>query len=149
MKATLFVYGTLRDPDILSGVLDRAVEPEMMAPASAPGFAVVYYPGRVYPALVPRQGSDAMGALLTGLSAMDLQLLDAFEGDEYRREPIQVQVGNDRIEATAYLPVIDVGSDALTWTLKHWQEAHKADVLAGERASAALLRAKLTAIRPS
>ena len=47
----LFVYGTLRDPDVLGAVLGR---PATGLNAAAPGYAVVNYPGRVYPALLRR-----------------------------------------------------------------------------------------------
>ena len=52
----LFVYGTLRDPQLLSAVLGR---PATGLNAAAPGYAAVHYPGRIYPALVRRPGSAA------------------------------------------------------------------------------------------
>jgi gamma-glutamylcyclotransferase (GGCT)/AIG2-like uncharacterized protein YtfP len=140
----LFVYGTLRDPELLAGVLGRqtrAVE------AVAPGFAAVHYPGRIYPALVRRPGSAAPGLVLTDLTPFEWDLLDAFEGAEYRRDMIAVMIGQELHEAFAYLPAVAVKAQP-DWTLGGWQSAHKARVLVGEWAAAAELRARLIAIRP-
>ncbi len=149
MEILLFVYGTLRDPDLLSGVLGRSRSPTEISTAAAPGFAVVHYPGRIYPALVRRPGAAAPGLVLTDLTPFEIDLLDAFEGEEYRRAIVPVMIGEELHEAFAYLPVIDIPAGAPAWTLAAWQRDHKARVIAGEHASAAELRAKLIAIRPN
>ena len=149
MTNLLFAYGTLRDPDLLAGVLGRPLRRDAMLPAAAPGFAAVHYPGRIYPALVRRPGAATAGLVLTDLTPFERDLLDAFEGEEYRREIIAVMIDVELHEVGAYLPVAAVPADATPWTLADWQEAHKPFVLAGERASAAELRQKLIAIRPN
>ncbi|MEO6395198.1 MAG: gamma-glutamylcyclotransferase family protein [Devosia sp.] len=145
----LFVYGTLRDPDILAGVLGRPLRAEAMQPASAPGFRAVYYPGRVYPGLIRSPGGVAEGLLLTDLSAFEFDLLDAFEGDEYRRDIIAVMADEELHETLAYLPTIAIDAGATNWTLREWQAKHKPAALDTERSNAAQLRAKLIAIRPN
>lgn len=140
----LFVYGTLRDPELLSGVLGR---PAIGLAATAPGFAPVHYPDRIYPALVRRPGAAAQGLVLSDLTRFELDLLDAFEGAEYRREIVPVMIDEELHEAFAYLPAIVV-RDQPDWTLGTWQSQHKARVLGAERALADELRAKLIAIRP-
>jgi gamma-glutamylcyclotransferase (GGCT)/AIG2-like uncharacterized protein YtfP len=140
----LFVYGTLRDPDVLGAVLGRSATG---LNAAAPGYAVVYYPGRVYPALLRRPGAAAPGRVLTDISLFEIDLLDAFEGDEYRREIIAVMIDEELHEAFAYMPVVAVAGQP-DWTLPTWQAEHKARILAGERATAEQLRAKLIASRP-
>jgi gamma-glutamylcyclotransferase (GGCT)/AIG2-like uncharacterized protein YtfP len=146
MAPLLFVYGTLRDPDLLGGVLGR---PAAGLRAAAPGFAVLHYPGRIYPALVRRAGAAAPGLVLNDLSPFELDLLDAFEGDEYRREIIPVMIGEELHEAFVYIPAAVVPADSPAWTLEGWQIEHKTRVLAGEKATAAELRMKLIAIRPN
>jgi gamma-glutamylcyclotransferase (GGCT)/AIG2-like uncharacterized protein YtfP len=139
----LFVYGTLRDPDVLGAVLGRSATG---LSAAAPGYAVVHYPGRVYPALLRRPGASAPGLVLTDISSFEIDLLDAFEGDEYRREIIAVMIEEELHEAFAYMPVVAVAGQP-DWSLPAWQAEHKARVLTGERATAEQLRAKLIAIR--
>lgn len=144
----LFVYGTLRDPDLLAAVLGRALAPGEALTAVAPGFRAAYYPNRIYPALLRAPGTAAEGLLLTGLSPFELDLLDRFEGDEYRRDIVPVMIGEELHEANAYLPAISVaGGDP--WSLELWQAVHKADVLPAEAAQAETIRRELIATRPN
>jgi gamma-glutamylcyclotransferase (GGCT)/AIG2-like uncharacterized protein YtfP len=144
----LFAYGTLRDPDLLSAVLNRPLRPDGALYARAPGFRAVHYPNRVYPALVRAPGAAAEGLLLTDLSPFERDLLDAFEGEEYRREVIAIMIDVELHEAYAYLPAISVAAASPEWSLANWQAAHKAKVLALEAASAADIRTLLIAVRP-
>jgi hypothetical protein len=146
----LFAYGTLRDPDLLAAVLGRPLRLGTLYPARAPGFRAVHYPGRIYPALVRSPGSAADGLLITGLTPFERDLLDAYEGDEYRRAPIAAMLVDEPElhEADAYLPVIEVPTDAHEWSLSRWQVEHKPRVLVSELAEAARLLERLIAIRP-
>jgi gamma-glutamylcyclotransferase (GGCT)/AIG2-like uncharacterized protein YtfP len=148
MAGLLFVYGTLRDPDLLAGVLARPLRADAMLAATAPGFRTVHYPNRIYPALVRAPGAAAEGLVLTDLTPFEADLLDAFEGAEYRRQVLPVMIGEELHEAFAYLPAIAVPPDAPPWTLEAWQTDHKRRVLVSERAGADEIRMKLIAIRP-
>ena len=147
----LFAYGTLRDPDLLVAVLGRPLRPGTLYPARSPGFRAVHYPGRIYPALVRSPGSAADGLLITGLTPFERDLLDAYEGDEYRRAPIATMLADEPElhEADAYLPVGAVPTDAHEWSLSRWQAEHKPRVLVSESGEAARLRERLIAIRPN
>ena len=136
MAELLFVYGTLRDPDLLAGVLNRPLDPAAMLAATAPGRAAVHYPKRIYPALIRAPGGAAPGLVLTDLMPFERDLLDAFEGPEYRRSQIPVMIDAELHEAFAYLPAIEVPADAAPWTLEAWQLNHKPRVLGAERAGA-------------
>ena len=137
----LFVYGTLRDPDVLEALLGRTVSANE---ASAPGFRAVHYPQRVYPALIPAQGGNAPGLLLHKLTPIELAILDACEGDEYRRATIAVSTPSGMVDADVYLPVIAIPEDAEPWALDTWTLLHKRAVLDGERRTAAALRDRLS-----
>lgn len=148
MPTLLFVYGTLRDPDLLSAVLGRPLEAGELLAAVAPGFRATHYPDRIYPALIRAPGGAAEGLLLTGLSPFERDLLDQFEGSEYRRGIVPVMVGEELHEAEAYLPAVPVaGGDP--WSLEHWRAVHKADVLVADAAQAEEIRRRLIAIRPN
>lgn len=148
LSLPLFAYGTLRDPDILSAVLGRLPVPHALHPARAPGFRAVHYPGRVYPALVRTPGAAAEGLVITDLTPFERDLLDAFEGAEYLRQPIAVLIEEDLFEADAYLPAITVPATSTDWSLIRWQTNHKADVIVSEAETASELRARLIATRP-
>jgi gamma-glutamylcyclotransferase (GGCT)/AIG2-like uncharacterized protein YtfP len=144
----LFVYGTLRDPEVLSAVLGRPLNAGATLAAGAPGFHTVHYPGRNYPALVRKPGKAAQGLVILDLTPFEIDLLDAFEGDEYRPETIPVMIGEELHQVLAYLPTISIPADAAEWTLSAWQAEHKPRLLFSHRDTAADLRAKLIAIRP-
>jgi hypothetical protein len=111
----------------------------------------VHYPKRIYPALVRSPGAAAEGLPITGLSPFERDLVDAYEGEEYRRAPIATMLVDEPElhEADAYLPVIAVPTDAHEWSLSRWQAEHKPRVLVSESAEAARLRERLIAIRPN
>ena len=140
----LFAYGTLQDPDILAAVLGRSAAAIKISDAQAPGFDVVYYPGRVYPALVAAPDTTAPGLLVMDLDALDISMLDAFEGDEYHRQAINVRLAGTMLQAETYLPVATIPADSPRWSLAHWTMAHKPAVLAGETKTARALRQRLT-----
>jgi len=48
-----------------------------------------------YPAIIPHAGSKVRGSLVTGLTQGDLYRLDIFEGDQYKRDVVKVQVFKD------------------------------------------------------
>ncbi len=148
MTLPLFVYGTLRDPDLLAAVLGRPLRGAGRHVARAPGFRAVHYPGRIYPALIRVPGAAAEGLLLIDLSPFERDLLDAFEGDEYRRAAIATIVEEDLFEADAYLPAIAVPNAGEDWSLERWQFQHKPRVLSAEAATADDIRARLIAVRP-
>ena len=128
----LFLYGTLRDVDILTAVLGRSVAAGHLVAASAPDCAAVYFPHQVYPALVQRPGCSAPGLLLMDATQGDLAALDAFEGDEYRRGPLQVTTTAGPVAAEVYWPMVAVAPSAADWTLEGWIREHKPHVLARE-----------------
>ena len=128
----LFLYGTLRDPDILAAVLGRTVADHQLITATAPDCATLYFPGRVYPALVPRAGGAAPGLLLAEAAIDDLLALDAFEGDEYLRGPVWAMTAAGPVEAEAYWPAIAIDPSAPAWTLERWVREHRTQVLSRE-----------------
>ncbi len=98
--ANLFVYGTLKDETLRTRLLGRRVR---ALPARLRGFAVRAVRDADYPALVPAHGEVVAGLLLTGLDAGDLARLDRYEGSEYRRVPVRVEVTERFQPAWVYL----------------------------------------------
>lgn len=139
----LFAYGTLQDPDILSSVLGRAIAPALLRAVVAPGHAAVFYDPAPYPALIRRCNALAPGRLLSSLSSFDIAVLDAFEGEEYVRRPIDVEADGTFIVAEAYFPTRPVPDTAAPWSLEVWTKEHKPRVLEGERLSAEEVRRRL------
>jgi L-ascorbate metabolism protein UlaG (beta-lactamase superfamily)/gamma-glutamylcyclotransferase (GGCT)/AIG2-like uncharacterized protein YtfP len=136
LPAPLFVYGTLRDRQVLATVLGRPVAGRTLHDASAPGWCAVFYPGETYPALIPAKGDAAPGLLITDVSADDLARLDVYEGNQYARKAILVMCGEQNVLAEAYLPVIEIAPDAPRWAFAAWTKSHRKATIADELAMA-------------
>ncbi|MBN14540.1 MAG: hypothetical protein CMJ15_04870 [Pelagibacterium sp.] len=131
MNATelvLFVYGTLRDREILEGVLGRAVAQDDLAEARAHGYRTVYYPQRLYPALIGG-GEWTRGRLISGLGQTDIARLDAFEGAEYRRGEIEVTTEDGTVMAQTYFPAGQIGPDSPRWSFETWTRLHRPETI--------------------
>jgi len=114
------------DGDMRRAVLGRETA---LFRAEAPGFRTVFFPGRVYPALIASHGASAAGFLLEGLGAGDFDALDRYEEDEYQRRPIEVLQGEHRLSAQTYWPLTTIPADSPPWSLQDWQRNHKARAL--------------------
>jgi gamma-glutamylcyclotransferase (GGCT)/AIG2-like uncharacterized protein YtfP len=102
----LFAYGTLRFPDVLDALLGRVPE---HTPAVVGGWRVAALDGRIYPVLVPGDGTAA-GVLISGLDAAEWRLIDAYEDDFYALERLTLVDGREgwaylTRDRTAALPV--------------------------------------------
>ncbi len=97
----LFVYGTLMNPAERVILLGRPID-------ACPGRLLGYVRGRKRHYLVAKQaGAVTDGAILEGLSARDLAILDEYEEVPvlYTRERIEVLTADGRnIECWIYIP---------------------------------------------
>ena len=97
----LFVYGTLREERVRTSLLGRPIE---SFTARLPGFGTGR---RRHFYVVRRDGSEVEGAVLSGLTARDLEILDAYEDvpNLYTRERVEViDSAGDRLGCWIYLP---------------------------------------------
>lgn len=141
---SLFVYGTLREPKLLEAVLGHPLGGITMSPAIAAGHRTVFYPGRIYPALVEAPGETATGEIIIGLSAADIAVLDLFEGEEYVRRHLAVEVDGVAIESEVYWPTAAAEPGGTAWTFDGWRERHGAAMILAEGETAMTLRRQLT-----
>ncbi len=113
----LFVYGSLQFPEVLFALIDRVPDHE---PVAAEGWRVTTLPERVYPGLVPGNGT-AHGYLLTGLTRKEWEVLDAFEDPVY--ELTRVDLTDGRHGWTyACNPEAQVGPD--DWSAEYFEAHH-------------------------
>ena len=90
----VFTYGSLMFERVWSGIVCGRYP---RVAATLPGFVRQRVCGQDYPSLeqAPADGAGALqpavtGVLYLGVSDIDLAVLDAFEGPDYRRIPVEV-----------------------------------------------------------
>lgn len=88
----LFVYGSLLFPEVLTALLHRVPQ---RTPARTTGWRAAALPGRLYPGLVRHESGTTSGLVLGGLSPAENQLLDEYEGSQYRRGTVTLTSGQD------------------------------------------------------
>ena len=115
----LFVYGTLLFPQVLERVIGRRPE---MCRAAAPGYAARRMPGVIWPGMISFELSAAGGCLLLDLTAEELDTLDAWEGEPYRREEIDVVDDLGRVVHAASYLVDEAEVTDEPWTSREFYE---------------------------
>lgn len=108
----VFVYGTLMAEELLSGLFshsaDRTHHPPSYTrkPAVLHGYRRVPVRYAAYPAIIPGMPSDQVdGYMISPISLDQWELLDEFEGDQYRREMVRVVLPEsaEQVPAQAYV----------------------------------------------
>jgi gamma-glutamylcyclotransferase (GGCT)/AIG2-like uncharacterized protein YtfP len=94
----LFLYGTLRDPDLLARFAGRAV-PTM--PATLHGWRRVGLRDSRYPTL--RRARDEVDGVLAIVDRLALARIAAYEGPAYRLMPIVVRTAHGDVAARAWI----------------------------------------------
>ncbi len=101
----LFVYGSLRDPEVRTMLLGP--HPGLTTcPAVLPGYARQTVPGFGYPFVVPADAdAQVVGELLLGLTDEDLARLDDYEDLDaglYERVSVLVETADGQRDAWTY-----------------------------------------------
>jgi hypothetical protein len=126
----LFFYGTLTDPDVLTHVLARPVDPRDLEPAAVPGLVRVAAPGGAgYPVVLPAPaGSVVEGLLLRRATRRDIARINHYESGEYRAELRTALAAAGPAAAWLYVPLLAAPAAAggPPWCLDAWRREHKA-----------------------
>ncbi|GAB0143293.1 hypothetical protein EsHS_00003815 [Epichloe bromicola] len=118
-EGSAFVYGTLMAREIFFSVCYNDESPPKVirdlhtfTPAVLRDFCRHRVKFADYPGAVPEAGHQIKGILVTGLTDANIEKLDYFEGSEYERRKVQVQVlekvGEDEVpgkEASTFVYV--------------------------------------------
>lgn len=136
----LFVFGSLRDMDILATVLGGEPMHVAAEPATLDGYQVRRAQGEIFPILVPApqavdcgDGPDGVpGLLLHGLTGDDLNRIVFYEGGGYALRPLTVRAGSPaarearrRTRARVFLATGLLQDSGEPWSLSAWTESDK------------------------
>ena len=126
MSMPLFVFGSLRDSEVLEVVLGRVATDIRTNIARLQGYRAVKLPDESYPVLLVAPGSTVEGELLLGLSAEDFRRIAFFENQEYRFEPCTVTLEGGGRRNAVYCGENQTQAGACEpWLLDTWQRVHK------------------------
>jgi gamma-glutamylcyclotransferase (GGCT)/AIG2-like uncharacterized protein YtfP len=136
----LGLYGTLLDPDVRALVLGEAWR-DAGRPALLRGWERLYVEGQVYPGIRPAPGAEIDVLVLTGVDPAVLAQADAFEGDEYKRQPLRLtfyDAASGQGDAMFYVPVPGVALTDEPWQYDdEWRARHHARFMQEARAAMA------------
>ena len=115
----LFIYGTLRHLPLLEIVLGRSAEAIDLSLANLPSYQVSAAAEGPFPTIETRDGAQAEGLLVRGLSADDFARLDFYEGAfDYDLVPVTLANGQG---AEVYLPQPGRWTAQGPWSLPEWE----------------------------
>lgn len=101
MSVHVFTYGSLMFPQVWQRVVRGDYR---SAVARLDGHARFEIAGETYPGMVVRPGASVDGVLYFDISPADVAALDAFEGEEYRRDRVRVALfSGEIVDAATYL----------------------------------------------
>ena len=121
-----FAYGSLMCEEIMFAV--AAARP-LFVPARLDGYRRAPVDGEDYPGIVPAAGASVAGALYLELPDSAWPRLDGFEGEEYRREAVEVQLPDGRAETAwtyVFKPEYGHRLAAGEWDFAHFLRSGKA-----------------------
>jgi gamma-glutamylcyclotransferase (GGCT)/AIG2-like uncharacterized protein YtfP len=113
----LFCYGTLQVPQVIKAVTGRTYRG---VPAALRGYAIFKVTNAEFPGVIRATDSTVEGIAYENVSAKDLNLLDLFEGDFYRRQLLDVVLPDGSISKAWVYVIADSHKDVLTdksWSL--------------------------------
>lgn len=126
----VFTYGSLMFAQVWQRVVHGRYRSE---PAVAAGYVRLAIAGVDYPAMVARSGASVPGVLYFDVDARDMAALDAFEGADYCRVPLQVATASGAtLTAHAYLYLPQQNLSESPWLPQAFDVARFIDAYCGD-----------------
>jgi gamma-glutamylcyclotransferase (GGCT)/AIG2-like uncharacterized protein YtfP len=115
----IFTYGSLMFPEVWQRIVQGHYR---FAPAAVDGYARFAIAGETYPGMAARAGAAVSGVLYFDVDACDVAALDAFEGEDYRRETVRVALDDGgSAEAGAYIYLLPQNLLESPWDPERFQ----------------------------
>ncbi len=109
----IFTYGSLMFPEVWTRVVRGGYR---SAPARLDGFARFAIRDETYPGMVPMARGSVQGVLYFDVAAEDVAALDAFEGEQYRRDTVHVTPdAGEVLVAGAYIYLLPENLSESPW----------------------------------
>lgn len=99
--SNIFTYGSLMFPQVWQRVVRGDYRFASAGVAGHARFAIV---GETYPGMIAQSGACVDGVVYFDVAPHDVAALDAFEGDDYRRDTVTVRLESGAtVEADTYI----------------------------------------------
>ncbi|TPX43141.1 hypothetical protein SeMB42_g03413 [Synchytrium endobioticum] len=125
----LFFYGTLQSPIVYARVISRHLGSHFKQPKNEPAILKGYKRSRVrnavYPAITASPFDQVEGMIAYIETQKEVDILDVFEGDDYKRVPVKVLVKSSSTEADAEVYIWVAEDDYLEdceWRLEQFEK---------------------------
>lgn len=126
----VFTYGSLMFARVLRRVVRGCYR---SVPAVAADYVRLAIAGVDYPGMVARAGASVRGVLYFDVDARDMAALDAFEGADYRRVPLQVTTAaGPTLAAHAYLYLPQQNLSESPWLPQAFDVDHFIEAYCGD-----------------
>lgn len=96
----IFVYGTLLYPEVRKAL---TLANYTTYPGILQNFERYCVKGEIYPAIKEERGKEVAGEVIELVSQRDKDVLDAFEGDEYLLQKVQIHAKSKQIDCYVYV----------------------------------------------
>ena len=100
LVAALFVYGTLCFPEIVEKLTGKSFQSRQ---AVLKGFHRRRVKNADYPAIVKNDNSEVKGILFHDVDDLSFQIINFYEGDDYRIEELEVNVKDGFAKANVFI----------------------------------------------
>jgi gamma-glutamylcyclotransferase (GGCT)/AIG2-like uncharacterized protein YtfP len=122
----LFTYGSLMFAPVWRQVVRRRYR---SAAARVDGHARYIVIGEDYPGMIAQAENHVDGVVYFDIEPADLAALDRFEGAEYRRASVVLEIDGRQVRADTYLYIDAAGLSAQPWRpedfpLQHFIQRH-------------------------
>ncbi|MBI1892120.1 MAG: gamma-glutamylcyclotransferase [Burkholderiales bacterium] len=112
MKRHIFTYGSLMFAEVWRRVVASSYRSAKGKILDHARYAVMH---ETYPGLVVQKGASVEGIVYFDVQAADIAALDNFEGPDYFRRTVTVQLQNAQIEADTYIYGKQPGLSDMPW----------------------------------
>ncbi|MGZ3157630.1 MAG: gamma-glutamylcyclotransferase family protein [Burkholderiaceae bacterium] len=96
MPHHIFTYGSLMFPQVWQRVVRGHYH---SVNATVYGYARYAIAGETYPAMIDQADASVTGVVYFDVDDEDVAVLDAFEGNDYRRECVPARIGTNEVRA--------------------------------------------------
>jgi len=100
MNANIFVYGTLQNNEVVTALTGKTLKKKA---CRLKNYVISNVTGEHFPGMVESPGSVAQGFVLSDVDKASQEIIDIWEGKQYRKVTVDLEVNGLSARAIAYV----------------------------------------------